>query len=140
MSTKSTKKASKRNPAAETARTTGGVETVVNRGGVGVVERAVIAGVTLEGGMANIAVRLDVPPPTMKENPKWPFTQWYVDNLTKQLQKDLRRIAQTIANAQYGRVLVEARTAKKGLIKRVSFTDLTAPTAQPQAEASAAGR
>jgi len=137
MSTKSTKKASKRNPAAETARTTGGVETVVNRGGVGVVERAVIAGVTLEGGMANIAVRLDVPPPTMKENPKWPFTQWYVDNLTKQLQKDLRRVAQTIANAQYVRGLVEARAAKRAASK-------PAPAAvasqQPQPESPAVGQ
>lgn len=86
-----------------------------------VLDSSWIAGISLEdgGGQANIAVRLDVPPPTMKENPKWPFTQWNVQYLRKQLEKDLKRVAQTIANSAYVRGLVESRAAAKATSKPV---------------------
>jgi sensor histidine kinase regulating citrate/malate metabolism len=49
----------------------------------------------------------------MAENPKYPWTPWNVDYLKKQLQKDLRRVAQTIANHQYVANLLESRAAAK---------------------------
>lgn len=99
-------------PAAAAARPTQELPAAVLRS-------AWIAGISLEegGSQANIAVRLDVPPPTMKENPRWPFTQWNVQYLRKQLEKDLKRVAQTIANSAYVRGLVESRAAAKAASK-----------------------
>jgi hypothetical protein len=113
----STKKASRKNAAVQSKKPEGAEKRIGQEVPAAVLGGAWIEGISLAGGQANIAVRLDVPPPTMKENPKWPFTQWYVDNLTKQLQKDLRRVAQTIANSAYVRGLVESRTAAKAASK-----------------------
>jgi hypothetical protein len=138
----STKKASKKNSAARigtgvqaaaTARPTQELPAAV-------LGSAWIAGISLEegGSQANIAVRLDIPPPTMKENPKWPFTKWYVDNLTKQLQKDLRRVAQTISNSAYVRGLVESRAAAKAASKPVPAAVVA--KSQPEGERPTVGQ
>jgi hypothetical protein len=76
-----------------------------------------IEGISLDGGQANVAVRLDVPAPTMQENPKYPWTPWNVDYLRKQLEKDLRRVAQTIANHQYVANLLESRATARAAAK-----------------------
>jgi hypothetical protein len=132
-----TKKASKKNAAAQSKKSEGAEKRIGQELPAAVLGSAWIAGISLEGGQANIAVRLDVPPPSMKENPKWPFTPWYVENLNKQLQKDLRRVAQTIANSAYVRGIVESRAAAKAAAK-------PAPAAvasqQPQQESPAAGQ
>ena len=129
----STKKASKKNAAVQSKKSAVQETRIGQELPAAVLSGAWIEGISLDGGQANIAVRLDVPPPSMKENPKWPFTQWYVDNLTKQLQKDLRRVAQTIANAQYVRGLVESRAAARAASKPVSVK-LAAPLEQAVGE------
>jgi hypothetical protein len=101
------------------AKKSGGASAaVVNRPVAPVSEVAVrntllVAGITLDGGKASIALSLDVPAPTMRENEKYPWTPWNVEYLRKQLDKDLCRVAQTISNYQYVAGLIESRAAER---------------------------
>lgn len=109
----STKKASRKNAAVqskksavEETRITTGVQAAVG-----------LNGVTVEGGRANVAVSLDIPQPTMAENKTWPWTAWNVQYLRKQVEKDLTRLATTIANLEHVSRTVEARAAAKAASK-----------------------
>ena len=107
MKTKSTKKASKKNAAVpEQPRQNPEVQAAIG-----------LSGVTVEGGRVNIAISLAVPAPTMQENQKWPYTQWNIAQLEKQVEKDLRRVAQTVANLEYVSRLVGSRAAAKAASK-----------------------
>jgi hypothetical protein len=112
MSTK-TRRASKRNAAVqpkksaiEETRITTEVQAAIG-----------LNGVTVEGGRANVAVSLDIPQPTMAENKTWPWTAWNVQYLRKQVEKDLKRLATTIANLEHVSRTVEARAAAKAASK-----------------------
>jgi hypothetical protein len=73
-----------------------------------------LGGVTFNAdGRAVVTALLDVPAPTMRENEKYPWTPWNVDYLKKQFAKDLRRVAQTVANHQYVAGLLESRAAER---------------------------
>ncbi len=74
-------------------------------------------GVTVEGGRANVAISLDIPQPTMAENKTWPWTAWNVQYLRKQVEKDLKRLATTIANLEHVSRTVGARVAAKAASK-----------------------
>ncbi len=109
----STRKASRKNAAVqskksavEETRITTGVQAAVG-----------LNGVTVEGGRANVAVSLDIPQPTMAENKTWPWTAWNVQYLRKQVEKDLTRLATTIANLEHVSRTVEARAAAKAASK-----------------------
>ena len=109
----STKKASRKNAAVQ-AKKSAVEETRITTG----VQAAIgLNGVTVEGGWANVAVQLEVPQASMVENQKWPWTPWYVGSLKKQLEKDLRRVAQTIANLELVSRTLEARAAAKAASK-----------------------
>src|SRR6266404_670630 len=60
---------------------------------------------------------LDIPRPTMAENKTWPWTAWNVQYLRKQVEKDLTRLATTIANLEHVSRTVEARAAAKAASK-----------------------
>ena len=73
-----------------------------------------LGGVTFNAdGRAVVTALLDVPAPTMRENEKYPWTPWNVEYLAKQFQKDLRRVAQTIANHQHVARLLESRATER---------------------------
>src|SRR5882724_2154830 len=78
-----------------------------------------VATVGLEGvtfntdGKAVLMVVVDVPQPTMSENEKWPWTPWNIGYLRKQFEKDLRRVAQTVANFRHVEGILDARAAER---------------------------
>src|SRR5690242_14864244 len=76
-------------------------------------------GVTVAGGRVSVAVTLDLPSPSTTENLKWPWVNWNVEQLRKQLEKDLRRVAQTAANLEHVRAAVETRAAARAASRPV---------------------
>jgi hypothetical protein len=130
-----TKKASKKNAAAEPARTTSEVQAAAATQPAPETQAAIgLNGVTVDGGRANIAVSLDIPQPTMAENQRWPWTPWNVAQLSKQVEKDLRRLAQTVANLEH-----VSRTVESHASARVAAKAERPAAAQPQPAAERPG-
>jgi hypothetical protein len=120
MATKTSRKQTKKSgeaPAAVAGSPIAPVTEVAARPSPEVRATTGLNGVTVEGGRANVAVSLDIPQPTMAENPKWPWTPWYVESLKKQVAKDFRRLAQTVANLEHVSRTVEAHAAARAASK-----------------------
>jgi hypothetical protein len=117
-------KKSKTNVAAETRKD---VAAVAARPTVEVAARTEIGldGITVADGRVSVAVSLSLPRPTMAENPRWVWTGWNVEYLKKQIEKDMRRLGQTVANLEHVRRTVEARAAARAASRPA--VELSAP-------------
>ena len=93
-----------------------------------------VDGIMLDGQRAEVATTLDIPQPTMRENDRWPWTGWNVQYMRKQVEKDLRRMAQTIANLEHVSRTVAARESARAE-KKATAAAAAQPhqTAQPAA-------
>ena len=74
-------------------------------------------GVTVEGGRANVAVSLDIPQPTMAENPKAALDPVVRRVAQEAGREGLRRLAQTVANLEHVSRTVEAHAAARAASK-----------------------
>ena len=126
MSTKKIKKLKK--PEVEGTRTGTEVRAVV-----------VLEGIRVEDGRLVVGTTLPLPAPMIVENEKWKWTGWQLEYSKKAVEKDLRRLAQTVANYERVRGVVEARAAAKAASKPAPAA-VVAAAQQPTIEQAAVGK